>query len=87
MNVQKIMIFGDSKQVVEALNSKKIPKDITLAHLYKKIFLLLPQLREYKIYHVLRTLNGQADTEANRGTLLRKTQLTVNGGTSYQTIP
>jgi ribonuclease HI len=87
LNVQKIMIFGDSKQVVEALNSKKSPKDIALAHLYKKIFLLLSQLKEYKLYHVLRTLNGQADTEANRDTLLSKTQLTVNGGTSFQTIP
>jgi ribonuclease HI len=87
LNVQKIRIFGDSKLVVEALNSKKIPKDITLAHMYKKILLLLPQFREYKIFHILRTLNGQADTEANRGTLLSKTHLTVNGETSHQEIP
>ena len=41
LNVQKITIFGDSKLVVEALNSKKTPKDITLAHTYKKVLLLL----------------------------------------------
>ena len=87
LNVQKITIFGDSKLVVEALNSKKTPKDITLAHTYKKVLLLLSQFRKYKIYHVLRILNRLADVEANRGTLLSKTQLTVNGEISNHTIP
>jgi hypothetical protein len=73
--------------VVDALNSKNIPKDINLSQLYKKILLLLAQLREFKIYHVLRSLNGQADKEANHGTLLRKSHLNVNGGAFHHPIP
>jgi len=64
-----------------------IPKNINLAQLYKKILLLLAQLRKYKSYHVLRSLNGQVDKEANHGTLLSKSHLNVNGGASYHTIP
>lgn len=87
MGIQKIMIFGDSKQVVDALNTKKIPKNINLAQVYKKTLLLLAQLREYKFYHVLRSLNGQADKEANCGTFLSKGHLKVNGEASHHTIP
>jgi hypothetical protein len=81
------VIFGDSKQVVDVLNPKKSPKDINLAQLYKKILLLLEQIKDYKFFYVLRSLNGQADKEANSGTLLSKAHLTVNGGASNHSIP
>jgi ribonuclease HI len=87
LNVQKITIFGDSKLVVEALKSKKTPKDITLARMYKRVLLLLSKFRKYKIYHILRILNRLADAKANRGMLLSKTQLTINGEISNHTIP
>jgi ribonuclease HI len=87
LGIKEVTIVGDSKQVVDALNLKKIPKDMRLAHLYKKTLILLEQLNDYKIYHVLRLLNGQADKEANQGTLLSKGLLKINGETSHHSIP
>ena len=87
MGIQKIMIFGDYKQVVDAFNTKNIPKDIILAQLYKKSLLLLLQFKEYQLNHVLRFLNEQADKEENSGSLLRKGHLKVNEEASHHTIP
>ena len=87
LGIKEVTIVGESKQVVDALNFKKIPKDMRLAHLYKKTLLLLEQLNDYKIYHVLRLLNGQADKEANQGTSLNKGHLKINGETSHHSIP
>jgi hypothetical protein len=58
-----------------------------LAQLYKKICILLDQLQEYKVYHVLRTLNADADKEANRGSLQIKGQITINEVISLHPIP
>jgi ribonuclease HI len=85
--IQAIRIFGDSMQVVEALNTKKPPKDSTLAQVYKKSILLLLQFKEYHVNHVLRSLNGLADSQANRGSLMRKGLLKTNENTSLQPIP
>ena len=64
-----------------------MPTDINLAQTYKKVLLLLSHFRTYKVYHVLRNLNSLADAEANRGTLLSKSQLIVNGETSNHSFP
>jgi len=58
-----------------------------LAQLYKKICILLDQLQEYKVYHVLRTLNGDADKEANRGSMQIKGQIKINEVISLHPIP
>jgi ribonuclease HI len=87
LGIKEVKIAGDSKQVVDAINLNKPPKDMRLAQLYKKILILLEQLKEYKIYHVLRTLNGDADKEANLGSLQNKGQLKINGTTSHHPIP
>ena len=86
-NIQKLTILGDSRLIVKALHTKKEPMDIKLAQMHRKVLLLLLQFRNYKVYHVLRNLNSIADAEANRGTLLSKNQLMVNGETSYQSFP
>jgi ribonuclease HI len=85
--IQEIRIFGDSLRVVEALNTRKAPKDCTLAQVYRKSLILLLQLKKYHVYHVLRSLNGLADSQANRGALMGKGILTSNELTSPQPIP
>jgi ribonuclease HI len=87
LGIQSIRIFGDSKQVLETLITKKSPKDSTLAQLYRKSALLLSQFKESHLNHVLRALNGQADAQANNGSLLRKGLIKVNEDTSFQYIP
>ena len=87
LGIQSIRIFGDSKQVLETLISKKKPKDCSLAQLYRKSAILLSQFKESHIHHVLRTLNGQANYQANIGSHLRKGLLKVNEETSSHAIP
>lgn len=87
LGIKEVMIAGDSKQVVDAINLHKQPKDMRLAQLYKKILILLDQLKEFKIFHVLRTLNVDADIEANLGSLQNKGQLIINGTSSHHPIP
>ena len=87
LNIQKINIFGDSRLIIKAVHSKKAPTDIYLAQIYRKVRLLLSNFRNYKAHHVLRNLNNLADAEANRGALLHKSQLIVNGESSFYAIP
>ena len=87
LNIQKLTILGDSRLIVKALHAKKVPTDIKLAQMHKKVLLLLRHFRTYKVYHILRTLNSLADAEANRDTLLSKSQLMVNGEISYHSFP
>jgi len=87
LNIQKINIFGDSRLIIKAVHTKKVPSDIYLGQIFKKICLLLSQFRNYKAQHVLRNLNSLADAEANQGVLLNKSQLSVNGGSSTCAIP
>ena len=79
MNIQKLTIFGDYRLIFKALHTKKMTTDIGLAHTHRKVILMLKQLRNHKAYHVLRSLNNLADAEANRGAILSKSQLIVNG--------
>jgi ribonuclease HI len=61
LGIKEVMIVGDSKQVVDAINLHKQPKDMRLAQLYKKILILLDQLKEFKI------LPCAQDAEYRRG--------------------
>jgi ribonuclease HI/exonuclease III len=87
IGINKINIAGDSKQVIDAINLNKTPKDMCLAQIYKKIRILLDNFQAYKIYHVLRDLNKDADKEANLGSTQPKGQLQINEETSYYPIP
>jgi ribonuclease HI len=87
LGINEIKIAGDSKQIVDAINLNKPPKDMRLAQLYKRIRILLDQLKAYKVYHVLRMLNADADKEANRGSLLHQGQLQINEIISHHPIP
>ena len=87
MNIQKLTIFGDSRLIIKALYTKKMTSDIGLAHTHRKFILMLKQFRNHNAYHVLRSLNKLADTEANRGTTLSKGQLIVNNERSNHSLP
>jgi ribonuclease HI len=65
-NVQNLVIFGDSRIIIQAIISKKKPKNLQLAQVYSKVILLLSNFRTTKIYHILRDLNTLADVEANK---------------------
>ena len=87
LNIQRLKIFGDSRLIIKALRSKKVPKDISLAQIHRKITLILSHFRSVKVFHVLRKLNSLVDAEANRGVQLNKSQLIINEETTIFMIP
>ena len=86
-NILSLSVFGDSILIIQALNSHKNPAQVHLAHVLKKIRLLLTRFRKISFYHILRNLNSQADLEANPGSLRCRRSLSVNNVDSVCSIP
>ena len=73
-----MIIIGDSRVIIQAIIRHSKTQSAILNNLLEKIHLLLRNFKSYKFFHVLRDLNGEADEEANRGTLLEPRVLKVN---------
>lgn len=86
-NLLSISVFGDSRLIIQAMNSQNIPSQVQLAPILKKIRLLLSKFHKISFYHVLRKLNSQADLAANLGSLRRRRSLLVNDVESNCSIP
>ena len=87
LSINKLAIFGDSRIIMQALNLKKAPNCMGLAHYHRKITFQLKAFEEVKFYHVLRNLNHLADSEANSGASLSKGIIIVNGNEDFMPIP
>jgi ribonuclease HI len=86
-NVWDLVILGDSRIIIQALILRTKVTNAKLQHILDKIQLLLGKLCNYQLYHVLRGNNASADAEANKGTLLRKGLMLLNGATTNWDIP
>jgi len=73
-----LVVFGDSKLIIQALVTSHLPKQLKLKHLIRKIRALLSSFNLVKFYHVLRTLNGEADHAANVASTMNKGSLRLN---------
>jgi len=85
--IQDLVIIGDSRVIIQALIRHSKTQSASLNNLLDKIHLLLRNFNSYKLYHVLRELNGKADEEANKGTLLELGILKVNETVSSVALP
>jgi len=86
-NFLSISVFGDSRIIIQALNTNKNPSQIQLSNTLRKIKLILPKFHKISFYHIPRNLNSEADKEANQGALMSKRSLTVNNFDSLFNIP
>ena len=86
-SIKNLAVIGDSRIIIQALNLKKAPKNMGLAHYYRKVITQLKDFDDIKFYHVLRDLNQMADYEANTGVSLNKAVLLVNGSEKQEPIP
>jgi len=77
--ISSLLVFGDSRLLIQALASKKRPTHLILATIYQKIQSLCKTFHTIRFYHVLRGLNSKADKEANNGTLLSRGVLNMDG--------
>jgi hypothetical protein len=82
-----LVILGDSRIIIQALILHTKVTNEKLQHILDKIQLLLGKLYNYQLYHVLWGNNASADAEANKGTLLRKGLMLLNGATTNWDIP
>ena len=74
-----LIVFGDSRLLIQSLTRRKRPGHINLAQIYHKIQTLSNLFQSIKFYHVLRELNQLADAEANRGVCLGRGILIKDG--------
>ena len=81
------MIIEDSRLVIQDLFTQKLPNDVSLNHILRKIKLLLHKFKAVSFFHILWALNAMADFEANKGSLLGKGVLSVNGIEIQTNIP
>ena len=86
-NLKSLVVFGDSKLILQSLITKNLPSNIFLSAIIKKILLIAAKFQVISFYHVLRGLNDKADLEANRAALLDKNVLAVSGRESICSIP
>ena len=73
--------------LIQALINKKHPSQLNLALIYQKILQLSQKFHSINFYHVLCGLNALADIEANKGVLLSRGILNVDGVEIRNDIP
>lgn len=75
-----IQIFEDSKLLSNLLNFKDYFRNPTFNKTFQRIQNTLKDFDTVDSYHILRDLNKQADSLANKGCLLSQSNLSLNGG-------
>ena len=66
-NISKVSIFADSELIVKQINGDYKVKNERMAALHKKTHDLLKMLSSWKINHVLRDKNTEADDLSKQG--------------------
>ena len=85
--MHKIIVFGDSRILIKALITKKVPHHIKLSHIYHKILHLSRYFQNIRYFHVIHALNEQADKQANKGVTLAQGILCTDGDFQRCDIP
>ena len=86
-NIRSLTVFGDSRIIMQSVATRKPPIQVHITLLVKKIRAMIVKFQNFKIYHILRSLNGLADYQANSGTLLSRGYLVVDGTTTWCSVP
>lgn len=87
LGILNLVVFGDSRIVIQSLARNRRPKQLPLAQQYSWIQSQVAEFGRIRFFHVLRGLNHQADLEANVGSALCRGEIKINGSTSFFPIP
>ena len=82
--LKDIVVIGDSRLVIQALNSSNLPEDMKIRQLIKKIQSMSSFFQNFEAFHVLRSKNALA---ANTASSLARGTLDLNGCKTWSTIP
>ena len=64
--VEEVMVFGDSRFIIQALNGGRKGKNERIARLIKRIRSKSKMFRKINFFHILKELNVKADLAANK---------------------
>ena len=85
--VDEVMVFGDSRLIIHALNGGRRGKNERIARLINRIRSKAKMFRRLKFFHILRELNVMADLAANKSIVVGHNELIVNSVVSIDIPP
>ena len=85
--IRHIVVIGDFRLVIQALNLGNLPEDMKIQQILKKIYSFITFFQKFKSYHVLRSKNSLVDLAANHASSLDRGILDINGRKRRRSIP
>ena len=85
--VEEVMVFGDSRLIIQELNGGSRSKKERIARLIRRIRYKANLFRKIKFFHILRNLNVLADSAANKSIAIGLNELNVNSIVSIDIPP
>ena len=85
--MDEVMVFGDSRLIIQALNGGRRGKNDRTANLLNRIRSKAKMFRKVNFFHVLRELNVLADLAANKSIDVGLNELIVNSVVSNDIPP
>ena len=83
-----IQVYGDSELLIKRLNSDGLFNNPALNLILQRTRNLMKEFENAEFFHILRELNGRADSLVNKGCLLAQGHLSLNGEFNvFQSIP
>jgi len=87
LGIKRALVFGDSTIIIRLMTYNHPSPNSNLQQHIERIKLLLNQFDHIKFYHILRTLNMEADKRANNAVGRRAGMLRHNNRDSFQPLP
>ena len=85
--VEEVMVFGDSRLVIQAMNGGGSDKNEGIARLIKRIKAKARRFKKVTFHHILRELNDRADKAANKSIRIGQNDLVVNSILGFDIPP
>jgi ribonuclease HI len=82
--IKDIQVFGDSEIIIKNIITKTRFRNASLNKSLDRLNRVLIDFNSYKLYHVLRRSNREADQLASNGSTLMKGMLRVNNESFFQ---
>lgn len=76
--IDNLQVFRDSMIIIRALNTNTTPNNLPLSRIIQRIRQISSTFTNFKAYHLLRSLNNEADIEANGATSLSQGNLKLS---------
>ena len=85
--VEEVMVFGDSRLIIQAMNGGRKGKNERTARLIKRIQSKIKMFRKVHFFHILREINVLAALAANKSIAAGLNELVVNSVVNFEIPP